>query len=70
VQERADHIAEWVRLTDDRITSHDGTKSGLGAPERGVNAAARELGIGRMSAHRAVEIAGNSEAKRAAAGPV
>jgi hypothetical protein len=37
--------------------------------EGGVNAAARELGIGKAEAQRAVKIADISEAKRAAAGP-
>lgn len=64
VQERSDHIAEWIRLTEQRISSRAGTKSGAGAPERGVRAAARELGITRMTAHRAVKIASISDDAR------
>ena len=64
VQERADHIAEWIRLTS-RIASPaqlapvksrraDGRGGSLGA---GINAAVRELGIDRTEAQRAVKIA-------------
>jgi ParB/RepB/Spo0J family partition protein len=67
VQERADHIAEWVRLTDEKQSSQVATK-GLGhRPRGGINDAAREIGVDKDAAHRAVKIAGISpEAKEAA----
>lgn len=70
VQERADHIAEWVKLTDEKVKAqvapltkpHD-----RGRPNQGINAAVRELGIDRTEAQRAVKIAGISEEAKAAA---
>lgn len=68
VQERADHIAEWVRLTEDRQSAQLAPKGPVGhRPEGGINAAARELGIERTEAQRAVKIAGISEEARSAA---
>jgi ParB family chromosome partitioning protein len=55
VQERADHIAEWVRLTE--VSAQVAPKPQGGRPESGVRAAARELGVERTEAHRAVKIA-------------
>lgn len=65
--ERAEHIAEWVRLTeakrDEAVSAHDAPKlsargrGGEGRPEGGINAASRELGIDRTTAQRAVKIA-------------
>jgi ParB family chromosome partitioning protein len=60
VQERAEHIAEWVRLTDEKVKAqvapldrpHD-----RGHANQGINAAVRELGIDRTEAQRAVKIA-------------
>jgi ParB family chromosome partitioning protein len=56
VQERAEHISEWVRLTDShaaQVAPHckPGQKPG------GINAAVRELGIDRSEAQRACKIA-------------
>lgn len=50
MQERSEHIAEWVRLTDERgkaqvaplTKPHD-----RGRPNQGINAAVRDLGIDR-----------------------
>lgn len=59
--ERAEQIAEWIRLASeadedaDAISSQLGTKPGR--PEGGVNAAARNLGIAKTEAHRAADIA-------------
>ena len=62
--ERAEQIAEWVRLTEAKaVSSHDATKlssrgrAGEGRPEGGINAASRDLGISKDAAHRAVKIA-------------
>lgn len=69
VQERADHIAEWVRLTDEKNKGAicADIPRGRGQPQGGVNAAVRELGIERTEAQRAVKIAGISEEARTAA---
>lgn len=66
VQERADHIAEWVRLTDEKLAQSAPVSGGRGN-EGGVRAAARELGIDRTEAQRAVKIASiTPEARQAA----
>lgn len=73
--ERAEHVAEWVRLSEETvIPAQVGPKlptkanpRGAGRPESGVNAAVRELGIARTQAQRSVKIAAiPSEAKEAA----
>ena len=61
VTERASHIAEWIRLTEERERvkaqvapldrPHD-----RGRPNQGINTASRELGIERTEAQRAVKI--------------
>lgn len=62
VQERSDHIAEWIKLSQVETVSKGG-RGNVG----GVNAAVRELDIERSEAHRAVKIASMSpEAKDAA----
>ena len=67
VAQRADHIAEWIKLTTEKVSSQVETKPQCGRPESGVSAAARELGIGKAEAHRAVKIARiTPEAKEAA----
>lgn len=57
VQERADHIAEWIRLTEARAAGAtcadslaDGRKAGPQHQPRGINAAVRDLGIDRTEA--------------------
>ena len=74
VQERADHIAEWVRLTEEKTAGAscagslpDGRKAGPQHQPRGLNAAVRELGIGRTQAQRAVKIAAITPEAKAAA---
>ena len=79
--ERAEHIAEWVRLTEQKQkgaetagagcagSRKDGRRAGPQHKPSGINAATRELGIDRSEAQRAVKIAGIAEeAKRAATG--
>ncbi len=63
--ERAEHIAEWVRLTEKKLAqvapvSERGRVEGRGN-KGGINAATRELGIDRSEAQRAVKIAGIAE---------
>lgn len=69
--ERDEHIAEWIERTQKKIEGdtddiqssqavtieskrHDGKGH---RHESGINAAARELGVNRMDAHRAVKVA-------------
>ncbi len=68
VQERANHIAEWVRLTGDASGATCATKPGAGQGSKGgIRAAVRELGIDRTEAQRSVKIASvPDEVKKAA----
>lgn len=69
VQERAEHIAEWVRITGDREAAQVGPHKPRKAGQQpgGINAAVRDLGITRQEAQRADKIAKLSpEAKEAA----
>jgi ParB family transcriptional regulator, chromosome partitioning protein len=54
--QRSEQIAEWIRLTAEKVSSQVATKPHGGRPGSGVNAAARELGITKDEAHRAVKI--------------
>lgn len=63
--ERDGMVAEWIRLTE--VSSQSAKKPEGGRPEGGVNAAARELGVEKDDAYRAVKVASLSdEAKEAA----
>lgn len=74
VAERAECIAEWVRLTGERVSGQSVQKPHGGRPEGGVAQAARELPISggtdeakRKNVERAVKIAALApEAKEAA----
>jgi hypothetical protein len=64
VQERAEHIAEWVRLTGEKAggatcagSLPDGRKKGPQHQPSGINAAVRDLGIDRTEAQRSIKIA-------------
>ena len=64
--ERSEHIAEWVSLSDKLAQVAPVSKGGRGN-EGGIRAAARELGIDRDQANRAVKVASIApEAKQAA----
>lgn len=66
--ERDENVAEWIKITD-RILSQTAKEMsrGRGQPEGGVAAAARDLGVDKDDAHRAVKVASLSdEAKEAA----
>jgi hypothetical protein len=53
-RESMDHIAEWVRLTEEKSGARCATKPGAGrGSEGGLRAAVRELGIDRTEAQRA-----------------
>ena len=59
VTQRAEQIAEWIRLTEGKrkeVSAQLGPKPRGGRPESGVNAASRELGITRHEGQRAVKI--------------
>ena len=67
-QERADHIAEWVRLTAENVAQVGLPTGGQQPRETGIRKAASELGVSRQEAQRAVKIASiQPEAKAAAA---
>ena len=58
VTQRAEQIAEWIRLTEVKAKPSQVATVSMGGrgKEGGVNAAARELGITKDKAHRAVKI--------------
>ena len=76
-EERADHVNEWVKLTEKRQA--DGISAQLepklakdgslrGRPQSGINVAVRGLGITRAEAQRAVKIAQLTPEAKAEAG--
>jgi ParB-like chromosome segregation protein Spo0J len=70
VQERSDHIAEWIKLTEEkaRKVAQVGPPSGGAQPkERGIRKAAAELGVSRQEAQRANNIANMAPAAKEAA---
>jgi hypothetical protein len=76
VQERSEHIAEWVSLTGEKQPAqvapvNKGGRTVDGKPNQGgINAAVRDLGIDRTEAQRSVRIASIApEAKQAAWSP-
>lgn len=65
--ERDENIAEWIRIVEEEVSAQHGQKPQGGRPEGGISAAARELGISRQDAERAVKVDSLSdEAKEAA----
>lgn len=67
VQERADHIAEWIRLTEQKISAQLAPKSHRGRPEGGINAASRSLRLDRRQVQRSLKIANITDEAKAAA---
>lgn len=63
--ERSEHIAEWVKLSDK--LAQVGPVSGGRGNAGGLRAAAREIGVARSDAQRAVKVAGLSDEAKAAA---
>jgi uncharacterized ParB-like nuclease family protein len=63
--ERDELVAEWINLTE--VSSQSERKPQGGRPEGGLEAAARELGVERNDAHRAVRVASISEEAKDAA---
>lgn len=65
--ERDDQVAQWVKLRAEKVSAQTEAKPQGGRPESGVRAAARELGLEKEDARRAVKVASLSdEAKQAA----
>ena len=56
--ERDEHIAEWIRLSDETKVAQVAPPGGRQPLEQGIRAAARELGIERTQAQRAQKVAG------------
>ena len=57
--QRDEHVAEWIRLTEKKVievSSQLEPKPSGGRPESGIRAAARELGVERNTAQRAVKV--------------
>jgi hypothetical protein len=71
VLERAEHIAEWIRLSEvipgNKPAQVAPVSAGGRGKEGGVNAAARKLGIDRTEAQRAIKIASLPPKMKAAA---
>lgn len=71
-QKRAEQVSRWIELTDLHLsqleTNETKRADGRGhRPERGIRAAARELGIDKNEAHRSVKIASITENAKEAA---
>ncbi len=66
--ERSEHIAEWIRLTNDEVGQLAQPLPGGKQPaDKGISAATRKLGVERTEARRAIKIDSISpEAKQAA----
>lgn len=65
--ERDEQVALWVKLNAERVLAQSEPKPQGGRPEGGVRAAARELGIEKEDARRAVKVANLSEEAKEAA---
>jgi ParB-like chromosome segregation protein Spo0J len=67
VLERDEQVALWVKLNSQKVLAQSEAKHLGGRPEGGVRAAARELGLDKEDARRAVKVAGLSEEAKEAA---
>ena len=56
--QRAEQIAEWIKLTEEKLAQVDPVSAGGRGNTGGVRAAARELGVDRNEARRSIKIAG------------
>ena len=63
--EHDEHVAEWIRLAE--VLPQPVAKPEGGRPSSGVRAAARELGVNREDARRAVKVDGLAPEAKAAA---
>lgn len=67
VLERDEQVARWLELSAQRVLFQSETKPRGGRPEGGVRAAARDLGVNAVDAHRATKVAALSDEAKAAA---
>ena len=69
VLQRAEQVARWIELSEIRkeVSAQVVAKPHGGRPEGGVRAAARELGVGREGARRAISVAAIKPAAKEAA---
>ncbi len=70
--ERDDQVARWIELMEKRagreeVSSQLAKKPQGGRPEGGINAAAREIGVDKHDAYRAIKVASLSPEAKAAA---
>lgn len=70
--ERDEHVAKWIALAEQKqaegvVSTQVVSKPQGGRPEEGVRAAARELGLNREDARRAVKVASLTPEAKAAA---
>jgi ParB-like chromosome segregation protein Spo0J len=62
-----EQVAEWIKLTESKSNASQVATHKKGQQPGGINAAARELGIDKDAAHRAIKVAGLSDEAKAAA---
>lgn len=65
--ERDEQVARWISLTEKKVLAQTEPKPLGGRPEGGIRAAARELGVDRNDAARALKVAALSDEAKAAA---
>lgn len=65
--ERSEHIAEWVRLTDNRVRQLAAPSGGVQPNQKGIRAAAKELGVDEKEARRSIKVASIAPEAKAAA---
>ncbi len=70
--ERDDQVARWINLMEQKagreeVSSQLAKKPQGGRPEGGINAAAREIGVDKHDAYRAIKVASLSPEAKAAA---
>jgi len=59
--QRDEQLARWIELTDRKPFQPETVSKGGRGKQSGVNAAARELGVSKPDAHRAVKVASLTE---------
>lgn len=67
VLERSEHVAEWVRLTNEKVAQLEPPTGGRQPKEEGIRKAARELGVDRNEAQRSAKVDRISPEAKAAA---
>lgn len=67
VLERSEHVAEWIRLTEEKVAQLGPPSGGHQPAEAGIRKAAREIGVSRQQAQRAAKVDGLSDEAKTAA---